>query len=340
VIAQLQASISDPQLTGTDVWFVRVQKRVYKAAMTTAPGDLVTVLDPMKSATPAVLGQATKRARPGGVTARLVPIASAEDARLDPYVRLRDRDLARTDGSFVAEGEVVVRVLASARQTGFRVRSLLVEQRRVEPLADVVAALGDDVEMFVVPQAVMDGVVGFAIHRGILALGDRGAPHTAAALLAAESGAAIAVGLVGLTNHDNVGSVFRNAAAFGARAVLLDPATCDPLYRKAIRVSVGAALVTPFARCASGEAMLDTIEAAGWEALALSGRGDETLEEAVRTPAARGRVLLLGTEGDGLPPDILARTRRVRIDMTPTLDSLNVAVASGIALYEATRRRA
>lgn len=273
------------------------------------------------------------------MTARLVPIASADDARLDPYVRLRDRDLARTDGSFVAEGEVVVRVLASARQTTFRVRSLLVEQRRVEPLADVVTALADDVEIFVVPQAVMDDVVGFAIHRGILALGERGTPLAADALLAQAGGAPLAVGLIGLTNHDNVGSVFRNAAAFGARAVLLDPATCDPLYRKAIRVSVGAALVTPFARCASGEAMLDTIAAAGWEALALSARGDETLGDVFRTPAAEGRVLLLGTEGDGLPPEILARTRRVRIDMTPTLDSLNVAVASGVALYEATRHR-
>ena len=179
---------------------------------------------------------------------------------MEPYVRLRDRDLARTDGLFVAEGEVVVRVLASSRQTRFRVRSLLVEQRRVEAVADVVAALGDDVLAYVVPQNVMDAVVGFAIHRGILALGERGAPLDASALLDACAvldepgssfpGGRIAVGLVGLTNHDNVGSVFRNAAAFGARGVLLDHATCDPLYRKSIRVSVGAAVVTPFARCA------------------------------------------------------------------------------------------
>ena len=107
---------------------------------------------------------------------------------MEPYVRLRDRDLARTDGSFVAEGEVVVRVLASPRQTRFRVRSLLVEQRRVEALSDVIAALADDVVAYVVPQNVMDAVVGFAIHRGILALGERGAPLDAAALLAAPGG--------------------------------------------------------------------------------------------------------------------------------------------------------
>jgi tRNA G18 (ribose-2'-O)-methylase SpoU len=271
------------------------------------------------------------------VTARLVEIGVAAAAELEPYVRLRDRDLAvRTDGLFVAEGEVVVRVLASARQTRFRVRSLLVEQRRVDALRDVIAALDESVPVYVVPQAVMDGVVGFAIHRGILALGERGTPLAPASLLA-ESG--IAIGLVGLTNHDNVGSVFRNAAAFGARGVLLDAATCDPLYRKSIRVSVGGALVVPFARCGAPEAMLDTIEGAGWEALALSARGEELLDDVVSTPARRGRVLLLGTEGEGLPDHVLARARRVRIDMTPALDSLNVAVASGIALYEATRKR-
>jgi tRNA G18 (ribose-2'-O)-methylase SpoU len=282
------------------------------------------------------------------VSARLVPLESEHalaSVELEPYVRLRDRDLAgRTDGLFVAEGEVVVRVLASARQTRFRVRSLLVEQRRVETLRDVLDGLRDDVPAYVVAQDVMNDVVGFAIHRGILALGERGTPLAPESLLAGD-GATLAIGLVGLTNHDNVGSVFRNAAAFGARGVLLDAATCDPLYRKSIRVSVGGALVVPFARCASEEAMLDTIERAGWEALSLSARGEELLDAVVAVPPARaglpcgGRVLLMGTEGDGLPAHVLARTRRVRIDMTPALDSLNVAVASGIALYEATRRR-
>jgi tRNA G18 (ribose-2'-O)-methylase SpoU len=285
------------------------------------------------------------------VAACLVPLDGKHalaSAELEPYVRLRDRDLAgRTDGLFVAEGEVVVRVLASARQERFRVRSLLVEQRRVEALRDVIDGLADDVPAYVLAQDVMNEVVGFAIHRGILALGERGAPLTAESLLgstassamAASSAASLAIGLVGLTNHDNVGSVFRNAAAFGARGVLLDHATCDPLYRKSIRVSVGGALVVPFARCDSADTMLDTIEAAGWEALSLTARGEELLDAVVADPAPRGRVLLMGTEGDGLPAGILARTRRVRIDMTPALDSLNVAVASGIALYEATRRR-
>lgn len=287
------------------------------------------------------------------MSARLVPQHAASAPELAPYTSLRDRDLARADpgsgrgdGLFVAEGEVVVRVLASPRQTRFRVRSLLVEQRRVEAMRDVLDALPDDVPAYVVPQSVMDGVVGFAIHRGILALGERGpalgidAVLGAAPAPTAQGRLPVVVGLVGLTNHDNVGSIFRNAAAFGARGVLLDAATCDPLYRKAIRVSVGGALVVPFARCASADVMLDAVAAAGWETLALSARGEELLDVVAREPsAATGRVLLLGTEGDGLPEHVLARTRRVRIDMTPTLDSLNVAVASGIALYESTRPR-
>ena len=273
--------------------------------------------------------------------ARRIDIERTDAPELEPYLAVRDRDLARADGRFVAEGEVVVRMLASPRQTQFRVSSLLVERRRVEALRDVLDALDEAVPVFVVPQEVMDAVVGFAIHRGILAMGERGVPLEPRAVLGA-AGGNVVVGLVGLTNHDNVGSIFRNAAAFGARGVLLDAATCDPLYRKSIRVSVGGALLVPFARCASAHAMLDTIAEAGWEALALSARGDETIDAVLRAPRDSGivgRALVLGTEGDGLPADVLARTRRVRIDMTPTLDSLNVAVASGIALYEATKPR-
>jgi tRNA G18 (ribose-2'-O)-methylase SpoU len=176
----------------------------------------------------------------------------------------------------------------------------------------------------------MDGVVGFAIHRGVLALGERSEAPSPESLF---SHASVLVGLVGLTNHDNVGGIFRNAAAFGASGVLLDDASCDPLYRKAIRVSAGAALVVPFARAVSVDAMLDLLEAAKIEALALTPRGEETIDG---LPPGR-RCLLLGTEGPGLPERVLSRARRVRIDMAPGLDSLNVAVASGIALHEVMR---
>lgn len=278
---------------------------------------------------------------------RLVHLDSLETAKaepsLRPYFGVRERDLlsgmATGDGVFIAEGEVVVRVLVQRGR--FSVRSLLLEARRVEPMRDVIDALPESVPVYVVPQSVMDGIVGFAIHRGILALGSRGAPLAPSELLGPKRDGRpeLLVGLVGLANHDNVGSIFRSAAAFGVRGVLLDDTSCDPLYRKAIRVSVGGALVVPFARCDSATDMLDIIEAHGWEPLALSPRGDETFSDlGADQGAGRSRVLLMGTEGEGLPDHVLARSRRVRIDMEPTLDSLNVAVATGIAIYEATQR--
>jgi tRNA G18 (ribose-2'-O)-methylase SpoU len=260
--------------------------------------------------------------------ARLVHLDSADDPALEAYTAMRERDLVGRHGLFVAEGEVVVRVLLE--RSRLRVRSLLLERRRVDSVADVLERLDADVPVYVVPQAVMDAVVGFSIHRGILALGERGAPLAPAALV---RGASLVVGLVGLTNHDNVGGIFRNAAAFGAAGILLDEATCDPLYRKAIRVSAGTALVVPFARCTNVDRMLDVLSAEGIEPIALTPRGKEAIDEL--SPARR--ALLLGTEGPGLPDSVIARVRAVRIDMAPGVDSLNVSVAGGIALHAAKR---
>lgn len=258
---------------------------------------------------------------------RLVHLERGDLPELEPYTAIRERDLVGREGLFVAEGEVVLRVLVS--RSKLKIRSLLLEQRRVDALRDVIDGLADDTPVYVVPQSVMDGVVGFSIHRGVLALGERGASVTPAALI---RNASLLVAMIGLTNHDNVGGIFRNAAAFGVDGVLLDPATCDPLYRKAIRVSAGAALVVPFARAGSTEELLDALAAADVEAIALSPRGEETVDD---LRGARPRALLLGTEGPGLPDAVLARTRRVRIEMAEGMDSLNVAVASGIALNAA-----
>lgn len=263
--------------------------------------------------------------------ARIVPVASPSDPAIEPYARIRERDLRGREGLFIAESETVVRMLVL--RSRFRARLLLLEQRRVDALADVLDALPEDVPAFVVTQPTMDAVVGFSIHRGVLALGERGEAIDARALLAEPSGGVV-VGLIGLTNHDNVGGIFRNAAAFGAKGVLVDASTCDPLYRKAIRVSVGAALMVPFARCASAEAMLEALAAAGVEALALTPRAEASIDG---LEARARRALLLGTEGDGLPEAVLRQSRCVRVAMAPGLDSLNVAVASGIALYEVTK---
>jgi tRNA G18 (ribose-2'-O)-methylase SpoU len=231
-------------------------------------------------------------------------------------------------GLFVAEGEVVLRVLA--RSPLARPQSLLLAEKRVAALTDVIEVLADDTPVYCAGQAVMDAVVGFPIHRGILALGRRTQEPTVAELVAGLPEEALVLVACGIANHDNMGGLFRNAAAFGADAVVLDADCCDPLYRKAIRVSVGAALVKPFARAVAGEDLLGALAAAGFELLALSPGGAQTLAE---TPRARRTAVLLGTEGPGLSKAVLERAKAVRIPMADGFDSLNVAVTAGVVLH-------
>jgi tRNA G18 (ribose-2'-O)-methylase SpoU len=149
-------------------------------------------------------------------------------------------------------------------------------------------------------------------------------------LLASIKGPAAIVCLFGVSNHDNVGGVFRNAAAFGASAVLLDPACCDPLYRKAIRVSVGASLTTPFARLGAEEDILALLARYGFGPLALSPSGATPLASLRPTDRV---ALMMGAEGQGLPPPLLAGAPTVAIPMADGFDSLNIATASGIVLH-------
>lgn len=231
-------------------------------------------------------------------------------------------------GLFVAEGEVVLRVLARSRL--HRPVSLLIAQKRVAGLSEILATIPDDVPVYAAGQAVMDAVVGFPIHRGILALGTRVAEPDPAELLGGLPERALVLVLSAISNHDNMGGLFRNAAAFGADAVLLDADCCDPLYRKAIRVSVGAALTMPFARLAPGADLLGLLEGQGFEAVALSPRGAATLAQLSRPPRA---AVVLGAEGAGLSEALLARARTVRIPMADGFDSLNVAVTAGVVLH-------
>jgi tRNA G18 (ribose-2'-O)-methylase SpoU len=257
-----------------------------------------------------------------------LPIDDPDDPRVAGYRDVRERDLVGRGGRFVAEGEVVLRVLLT--RSRHPVASCLISQKRLAALAPTLTPLPDETPVYVAAQGVIDAVTGFHIHRGVLALGRRAETPQAAALLDSLPPRALVVVLIGLTNHDNVGGVFRNAAAFGADAVLLDGSTCDPLYRKAIRVSVGGSLMVPFARGGSASDLLDVLAKAGFEAVALSPAGAEPLGEAARRPRT---ALILGTEGPGLPPEILGRIRSVRIPMAGGFDSLNVATASGIALH-------
>jgi tRNA G18 (ribose-2'-O)-methylase SpoU len=266
--------------------------------------------------------------------AQIIPIDDPEDPRVAVYRQVRERDLVGRQGGFIAEGEVVLRVLLTGGGP-HRAASLLVDGKRLAKLDPLTAHLPDQTPIYVAGQAVLDDIAGFHIHRGILAHGLRAPDADAAALLAAQGERALVLVLYGIANHDNMGGLFRNAAAFGVDAVLLDATSCDPLYRKSIRVSVGAALKVPFARVAPGEDALAILEAAGIDVLALSPGGAEPLTGLVRPSRA---ALLLGAEGPGLPPAVLARTRTFSIPMAPGWDSLNVASAGAVALHELTRR--
>lgn len=267
------------------------------------------------------------------MTSSLLPVTDPDDPRIAPYRAVRERDVVGHGERFVAEGEVVLRLLLGPRSR-HGVESVLVCERRLDGLADILAGLGSETPLYVASQPVMDAVVGFHIHRGVLAIGRREPAADARALLAALPDRALVLALVGVSNHDNVGGLFRNAAAFGVDAVLLDGSCCDPLYRKAIRVSVGASLITPFTRGGTGADMLDALDGAGFRTLALSPSGGQPLDKAARAPRM---ALMLGAEGPGLPADLMARTQTARIDMAPGFDSLNVSTTGGVALYALTR---
>ncbi|MFZ5668333.1 MAG: TrmH family RNA methyltransferase [Pseudomonadota bacterium] len=255
-----------------------------------------------------------------------IPIDDPADPRLEPYRDIRERDLVGRRGLFVAEGETVLRVLAGQRR--HRPLSVLIAEKRRDKLAPVLDALPAETPVYLVGQAALDQVAGFPMHRGVLALAGRAPAADADALLTGLSDGALVMALVGIANHDNMGGLFRNAAAFGVDAVLLDPTCCDPLYRKAVRVSVGGVLRVPFATV-EGD-LVGLLERRGFTPIALSPAGGTTL--AALEPVARP-ALLLGAEGPGLPDAILARCRTVSIPMAAGFDSLNVAVAAGIGLH-------
>jgi tRNA G18 (ribose-2'-O)-methylase SpoU len=255
-------------------------------------------------------------------------ITDPDDPRLEPYRAIRERDLVGRQGRFIAEGEVVLRLMLA--RSRFPLDSVLMSERRIAGSPDLVSAIPADVPLYAAADPVIETIAGFAVHRGILAVGLRGESPDPETLLANLPKRALVVVGIGLANHDNMGGLFRNAAAFGVNAVLLDASSCDPLYRKAIRVSVGSALVVPFVRWGTAEEILAALETAGFSVFALSPSGSSTLGD-IKPPARA--ALVLGAEGAGLPQRLLSRMTTLRIPMAPDFDSLNVATSSGIALH-------
>lgn len=263
-------------------------------------------------------------------------VTAPDDSRIAVFRAVADPVLAREAGAFVAEGRQVVR---RAVEAGHRVRALLVSRAVLEELSSLVEGLSGDVRVFVAGNAVFRGVTGYDIHRGCLALVERPAACDWRRLVHEAPAAAPIILLEAVANPDNIGGVFRNAAAFGAAAVLLDPACSDPLYRKAVRTSMGAVLAVPFARMTPWPEALDDLRARGWLVAALATGGQVALDAFARTRGARTRVAwLLGHEGSGLSRAALAAVdHTVRIPMAPGVDSLNLATAAALALYATTR---
>jgi tRNA G18 (ribose-2'-O)-methylase SpoU len=250
---------------------------------------------------------------------RVVPISDPDDARLGDYLRLTDAELRRRGKVFLCEGVLSIR---RAVEVGSRFASVLVTSERVAQVRDAIDTI--DAPVYVVDQSLMSGVTGFNLHRGLIAAVHRPAPTPLEALL---TGRTVAV-LEGLNDHENLGVLFRNAAAFGVDAVLLDQRTADPLYRRSVRVSLGHVLAVPHGRIDD----LSQVEAAGYELIALTpDRAAEPIEVLEAIPKV---ALLLGAEGAGLTDATLARAHRnVRIPMVDVVDSLNVATAAAIAFH-------
>ena len=255
-----------------------------------------------------------------------------DDPRLAVYHAVRDGELVRSRGLFVAEGRLIVRrVLEDPR---YRIHSLLLNDAALLDLDAAIANHDDELTIFVGEPRQLAKTAGYDVHRGCLALVHRPSGTLPTDLIAS---ARLLVILESIANADNVGGIFRNAAAFGADGVLLSPSCCDPLYRKAIRTSMGAALRVPFARATTAEwpRVLDDVRASGITTVALTLRESaQTLDAFAAHNRAARLALLLGAEGAGLSAAVeAAADHRVRIPMTGGVDSLNVAVAAGIALH-------
>lgn len=268
------------------------------------------------------------RARVAAVT-----IDDARDTRIADYVGLRDPELRRRHeaehGVFIAEGVLVIRALLASR---YRVRSVLVTPKRLDDLRDDLAGL--DAPVYAADLDVLRAVAGFDLHRGAVAAADRpdGSPDVDALVREARR---VAV-LEGINDAENMGALFRNAAALGVDAVLVGPGCCDPLYRRAVRVSMGHVLSTPFATGVAVPAVFDTLRSHGFRVLALTPAADAVAIDELDPPERA--ALVLGAEGAGLSDRTLAAAdARVRIPMRPGVDSLNVSTAAAIAFYELRR---
>ncbi|PKQ32857.1 MAG: rRNA methyltransferase [Actinobacteria bacterium HGW-Actinobacteria-2] len=264
----------------------------------------------------------------------LTPISDPQDDRLADYVRLRESTLRRSleaaEGLFIAEGSKVIR---RAVEAGYQPRSFLLAERWLPELADLLDA-HSDVPVYVVLPEVAEAVTGFHVHRGALASLRRAQRHTADDILASARRVVVTEDIV---DHANVGAIARSAAGLGWDGLLLSPRCADPLYRRSVKVSMGAVLTLPWARLADWAGTIELLHQHRFTVAALTLRSDsvELADFADQVSRSPQRVaILLGTEGHGLSQTWSQQADvAVRIPMQPGIDSLNVAAAAAVACY-------
>ncbi|MFJ1653074.1 TrmH family RNA methyltransferase [Streptomyces sp. NPDC088337] len=262
--------------------------------------------------------------------AELITVEDPDDPRLHDYTDLTDVELRRrrepAEGLFIAEGEKVIR---RAGDAGYETRSMLLSAKWVDAMRDVIDELAAPV--YVVSPELAERVTGYHVHRGALASMQRKPLPTATEVLRTARRVAV---MESVNDHTNIGAIFRSAAALGMDAVLLSPDCADPLYRRSVKVSMGAVFSVPYARLDPWPGGLEPVREAGFTLFALTPDDRaKTLDEAA--PHRMDRVaLMLGAEGAGLSPRALkAADEWVRIPMSHGVDSLNVGAAAAVAFY-------
>jgi tRNA G18 (ribose-2'-O)-methylase SpoU len=261
----------------------------------------------------------------------IVAVEDPADPRLADYIGLTDADLRRRverdRRCFIAEGTLAVRALLRSR---YPVRSVVGTAERLAVIeADLRTCAAP---IYVASPEVLNATAGFRVHRGLVASGQRGEAADVASVI---GGASLVLIVEDVNDHENMGALFRNARAFGAGAVVLSPRCCDPLYRRAVRVSLGHVLDEPFAVLSQWpDALGETVRAAGLTLIALTPSMDAVSIDDVPRDAAGRVAVMVGAEGSGLSDGALeAAHHRARIPMATGVDSVNVATAAAVALH-------
>lgn len=273
--------------------------------------------------------------------AGVIHISSPDDPAIADFRNIRERDLVLNHHRLVLEGKVILQhllVKQTKRAFGHMInlQKILILENRLAGLEPLLKIVPKATQIYVAKRDVMDAIAGFPIHRGILALADFHDDHGAfdesddlSWLTTLPQNALILV-LSNISNHDNVGSIFRNAAAFGADFIVLDQQSCHPFYRKSIRVSAGATLTVPFKFGVNLDLIFDALTDQDFTLYGLTPSAGLTLSD---LQPARRSALVLGAEGYGLDQIYLKRLVNLKIEQTDEIDSLNVGMAGGLALW-------